>query len=90
VTDKDDHLYPYTNVKSGIQCRSSQNYKIGFSFLSPKYIDVRNKSKNWFAQIQDTVSEWRDMSTTEFYFSEHPTKRVGLVQDRRHHLLMEM
>ena len=52
-------------VDRGFEPRSGQtkDYKIGICCFSAKHAALRRKSKEWFAQNQDNVSEWGDMST---------------------------
>ena len=49
----------------GFEPRSDQTketYKIvGYGF-NAKHTPVRSKNKDWFAQNQDNVSKWNDMS----------------------------
>jgi hypothetical protein len=50
---------------------------------------LRRKSKEWLTQNQDNVSEWSDMCIHRLLFQCVSTKRVGLVQSRHHHHLIE-
>ena len=42
-----------------------KDYKIDFCCFSAKHAALMNKSKDWFAQDQDHVSEWSDMFTQD-------------------------
>jgi hypothetical protein len=54
-----------SGVDHGIEPKPIQikDYKIGVCCFSAKHTVLRSKSKDWLAQNQDNVSEWRDMST---------------------------
>ena len=43
---------------------------MGICCFPAKYVTLRSKNKNWFAQNQDDMSEWSDMSTHDCCFSE--------------------
>ena len=54
-----------SEVNRGFEHRWGQtkDYKIGIFFgFTPKQPALRRKSKDWFAQNQDNVSEWGDVS----------------------------
>jgi hypothetical protein len=57
-------------VDRGFDSRSGQtkDYKIGICCFSAKHVALRRKSKDWFAQNQNNLSEWRDMSTRGLLF----------------------
>ena len=57
-------------VDHGFDSRSGQtkDYKIGICCFSAKHVALRRKSKDWFAQNQNNVSEWSDMSTRGLLF----------------------
>jgi hypothetical protein len=57
-------------VDRGFDSRSGQtkDYKIGICCFSAKHVALRRKSKDWFAQNQNNMSEWRDMSTRGLLF----------------------
>ena len=57
-------------VDRGFDSRSGQtkDYKIGICCFSAKHVALRRKSKDWFAQNQNNVSEWSDMSTRGLLF----------------------
>jgi hypothetical protein len=61
-------------ASSGIDCgfklRSGQtkDYKIGICYFSAKHAALRRKSKEWWAQNQDNVSEWGDISIIRLLF----------------------
>jgi len=42
----------------------TKDYQIGICCFSAKHAAFRRKSKDWLAQNQGDVSEWRDMSTS--------------------------
>ena len=46
----------------------TNDYKIDVCCFSAKYAALRRKSKDWFVQKQDNVSEWGDMSICELLF----------------------
>ena len=48
----------------------TKDCKIGICCLSSKHTVLRGKSKDWLAQNRDDVSEWNDMSTKHWCFSE--------------------
>ena len=48
----------------------TKDYEISICYFSDKHISLRSKSKNWFAQNQESVSEWTNMSILDCYFSE--------------------
>ena len=39
----------------------TKDYKIGICCISAKYTALREKSEDWLAQNQDTVSVWSDI-----------------------------
>ena len=41
----------------------SKDYKIGIHCFSAEHTTLRSKSKDWFAQNQDNMSEWSDIYT---------------------------
>ena len=41
----------------------TKDYKIGICCFSTKHAALRRKSKDWSAQNQNNVCEWRDMFT---------------------------
>ena len=59
-------------VNLGFKPRLSQtkDCKIDICCLSAKHTVLRGKSKDWLAQNRDDVSEWKDMSTKHWCFSE--------------------
>ena len=69
-------------VNCGFEPRSGQSkdYKIGICCLFANHAAFRSYSKEWFAQNQDNVSEWSDMSGGGLLFqsasSKNPTKHV--------------
>ena len=56
------HMHMCVSVDRGFAPQSGQtkDYKIGICCFSAA---SRSKSKDWLAQNQNNVSEWRDMST---------------------------
>jgi hypothetical protein len=58
------------NKLSVISPRSGQpkDFKIGICCFSTKHVALRRKSKDWFTQNQDNVSEWGDMSISGLLF----------------------
>jgi len=54
-----------------------------------KHAEFSSKSKDWLGGNQDSVSDWRDMSTCrlllQWIITTNPTKRVGPVQNGHHH-----
>jgi hypothetical protein len=54
----------------GFELRAGQakDYQIGICCFSAKYTAIRRKGKDWWAQNQDNVSEWSDMSTRGLLF----------------------
>ena len=82
-------------VDRGFEPRSVQtkDYKIGICCFSTKRAALRRKSKDGLTRNQNNVSECVDMSISGllFHVSYHyknPTKRVGLVQNGPHHLIV--
>ena len=69
----------------------TKNHKICICFFSTKHAALRSKSKDWLAWKQNNVSEWSDMSTvvSVSWHYKNPTKRVSLVQSRRHYHLIK-
>ena len=53
-----------------VRARSGQtkDYKIGICCFSAKHTALRRKGKDWLAQNQNNVSEWRDVSTLGLLF----------------------
>ena len=41
----------------------SKDYKIGIHCFSAEHTTLRSKSKDWFAQNQDNMTEWSDIYT---------------------------
>jgi hypothetical protein len=83
-------LYPTSREKAcGFYPRPGQtkDYKIVICCFSTKHTVLRSKCKDCLTRNQDNISEWRGMSTRGLFFQR--TKRVGLVQSRHHHHLIE-
>ena len=83
-------LYPTSREKAcGFYPRSGQTkeYKIVIFCFSTKHTVLRSKCKDCLTRNQDNISEWRGMSTRGLFFQR--TKRVGLVQSRHQHHLIE-
>jgi hypothetical protein len=62
-------VFAPSDVDHAFEPRSGQTkeYKIGICCYSAKHAALKNKSKDWFAHNQDSVSEWSDMSKIEMY-----------------------
>jgi hypothetical protein len=67
-------------VGCGFDHRSGQtkDYEIGICSFSTKHVTLRRKSKDWLAQNQNNVSEWRDMSTRRLLFQCASTIKIQL------------
>ena len=67
-----DSVLASSAVDREFELRSGQtkDYKIGICCFSLNTPALRRKSKDWLAQNQDNVSEWSDMSTAVWCFSE--------------------
>jgi hypothetical protein len=48
----------------------TKDYKIGVCPFSAKHTALRRKSKDGLAGNQDNMSQWSDMSTWDYCFSE--------------------
>jgi hypothetical protein len=46
----------------------NKDYIIGICCFSSKHSALRSKSKDWWAQNQNNVSEWSEMSTHRLLF----------------------
>ena len=59
-------------VDHGFEPQSAQtkDYKIGICCFSAKQAALRRKNKDWLAQNRNNVSEWSDMSSPDYCFSE--------------------
>ena len=57
-------------VDRGFEPRSDQtkDYKIGICCFFAKHTSLRRKSKGWFAQKHDNMSEWGDRSIRGLLF----------------------
>ena len=49
----------------------TKDFKIGISYFTNRHTALMSKSKDWLAQNQDNVSEWKDMSTRELLYPWH-------------------
>ena len=58
--------------------RQTKDYKIGICCFSTKHTAVKTKSKDWFSQYQDNVSEWGDMFIRELSFQWASTIKIQL------------
>ena len=63
-------MFASSAVDLGFELRSGQtkDYEIGVCCFSAKHTALRKKSKYWFAQNQNNVSEWNDMFTRGLLF----------------------
>ena len=78
-------LLAQSAVDRGFEPRSGQT-QIGICSFSVKHAELMRKSKDWLAPSGVTCL------ATDCCFSEldkNPAKRVGLVQSRHHHHLIE-
>jgi hypothetical protein len=50
------------------QLGQTKDYKISICCFFAKHTALRSKSKDWFAENQNNVSEWSDMSTRGLLF----------------------
>ena len=46
----------------------TKDYAIGICYFSAMHAALKRKSKDWFAQNQNNVSEWSDMSSRGLVF----------------------
>jgi hypothetical protein len=78
-------------VDRGLKPLSCQtkDYKIGICCFSAKHTALRRKSKDWLAWNQDNVGRhvYQQTVVSVSWHHKNPTKRVGLVQSRPHHLI---
>ena len=67
-------------VDRGFETRSGQtkDYKIGICCFSAKHTALRRNSKDLFAQNQNNVTEWSEMSTRERLFQSTGTIKIQL------------
>jgi len=74
-------VFASSAVDRGLQLRSGQTkyYKSGVCCFSTKYPALRARAKTvWFAQNQDNVSEWSDISTHGLLFQRASTIKIKL------------
>ena len=62
----------------------TKDYEIGICYFFTNHITLRSKSNDWLTQNQD--NELSNMSICELQ-NNIPTKRVGLVHSRHHHVI---
>ena len=53
--------------------------EIGICCFSAEHATLRSHSKDWLARIQDSVSEWSDMSTSGLLFQFANTIKIQRV-----------
>jgi hypothetical protein len=58
-----------SNLPRDLRSGHSKDYGIDICCFSTKHAVLRSKSKDWFAQSQNNVSEWSDMWTLELLCS---------------------
>jgi len=87
-----------SSVDRGCEPRWGQTkeIKIGICCFSDEHAALSRKSKDWFAQNQDNVSDCGSCLSANcccielvLQMYKNPTKCVGLVQSRPHHHLIE-
>ena len=71
----------------------TEDYEIGIYCFSAKHAAFKEKEQTGWLGIGIMCPKWGDMSThglvSVSYLYKNPTKRVGLVQSRPHHSLIE-
>ena len=60
----------------GPRSRQTNDFEIGIYRFSANHASLRNESKAWMTRIEDSVSEWRDMSTHGLSFQWFSTKMI--------------